>query len=59
MTRGYPRYDPHYRRVRLSAAIHPNTLAVLMQLKQERGLSLGLLIDDLVRTAQQPQEQRT
>jgi hypothetical protein len=58
MTVGKPRYDTRHRRVHLSTQVHPDTLAALLQLKKERGLSVGLLVDELVRTAQQPQEQR-
>jgi hypothetical protein len=59
MTVSQPRYDTRHRRVHLSVQVHPDTLAALLQLKKERGLSMGLLVDELVRTARQTQEQRT
>jgi len=48
MKMGHPRLDPKYVRVPFKSRVHPRTLRLMRSIAKARGVSLGVLIDQLI-----------
>jgi hypothetical protein len=42
-----PRKDPNFARIQMSTSVHPRTKKILCDHAESRGLSLGLLLDEI------------